>query len=154
MVAEPCRDRLGRTLRQEVNRAMLFEIHQDGAIDSPLPEGKIIDAQDPGRSLGRRRGPAENPEDRITTERHAQAGGHPRTGFAARLAPEDTDGLRQAPGTLRVPGGERRQTFGKGLTWTRGGGTAKTPDMQAEGHRVLCDGKVPQAARVAAMDAC
>jgi hypothetical protein len=49
---------------------MLFEIDHDGAIDPSLPEGKIIDAQDPGRRLGRRRGPAENPEDGITTEGH------------------------------------------------------------------------------------
>src|SRR5262249_3060313 len=79
--------------------------------------------------------------------------GHPCPGFAARLTPEDTDGLRQAPGTLCVPGGKRRQTFGKGPTGTCGGETAETPDVQAEAYGMLSDGEVPQAARVAAVDA-
>ena len=55
MVAQPCGDGLGRALRQEIDRPMLFEIHQDRAIDPALAEGKIIDAQDPGRGLGGRR---------------------------------------------------------------------------------------------------
>jgi hypothetical protein len=38
--------------------------------------------------VGRGQGTAENPQDRVPTERHAQTGGHPRTGFAACLAPE------------------------------------------------------------------
>ena len=127
---------------------MLFEIDQDGAIDLALAEGKIIDAQDPGRGLDGRRSATKNPQDRITTE------GHPCAGFAACLAPENANGLGQPPGTLRVPGGEHWQAFRKGPAWTRGGGTAETPDLQAEAHRVLRDGEVTQAARVAAMYTC
>jgi hypothetical protein len=44
MVAQPCRDRLSRALRQEIDRPMLCEIHQDRAIDPALAEGTIIDA--------------------------------------------------------------------------------------------------------------
>ena len=114
-------------------RSMLFEIHQDRAIDPPLAEGKIIDAQDPGRGLGRRRRATENPQDRLTTEGHPQAGGPPRAGFAARLAPEDADRLGQPPSTLRVAGGKRWEAFGKGPARTRGGGTAETPDVPRGG---------------------
>ena len=96
----------------------------------------------------------ENTQDRIATQGHAQAGGHPRASCAARLAPEDTDCLGQPLGALRVAGSEGRQAFRKGLALTGGGGTAETPDVQAEAYGMLSDGEVPQAARVAAMDAC
>ena len=132
---------------------MLFEIHQDRAIDPALAEGKIIDAQDPGRGLGGRRRATENPQDRIATEGHPQAGGHPGAGFTAGLAPEDADGLGQPPGTLRVRGGKRWEAFGKGLAWTRGRETAETPDGHAEAHRVLRDGEIAEAACVTAMHA-
>ena len=113
MVAQPRRDGLGCALRQEIHRPTLFEIHQDGAIDPALAEGKIIDAQDPGwgwvgAGVRRRIRRTVSP-----LQRHPQAGGHPRTGFAARLAPEDADGLGQPPGTLRVRGGERGRRSAK-----------------------------------------
>jgi hypothetical protein len=133
---------------------MLFEIQEDRAIDSALAEGKIINAQDTRRGLGKHGSTAEDPENRIATERHPQASGHPCTGFAPCFTPEHANRRSELSSALRVPGGERWQAFGKGPTWTRGGGTTKTPDVQAEAHGVLCDGKVPQAARVTAMDAC
>ena len=99
-------------------------------------------------------GAAENPQDRIATEGHPQAGGHPGAGFPARFAPEDADGLGQPPGALRVRGGKRWQAFRKGPARTRGRETAETPDVHAEAYRVLRDGEVTQAARIAAMHAC
>jgi hypothetical protein len=42
--AQPCRDRLRRALRQEIDGPMLFKIDQDRARDPPLAEGKIINA--------------------------------------------------------------------------------------------------------------
>jgi len=129
MGAQPRRDSLGSTLRQEINRPTAFEIDQDGAIDPALAERKIIDPQDSGCGRRGRRGPMENAQDRIATEGHPQAGGHPGAGFAACLAPEDADRRGQPPRALRVAGGERGQAFGKGLARTRGGGTAETPDL-------------------------
>jgi len=133
---------------------MLFEIHEDRAIDPALAEGKIINAQDTRRGVGKHGSTAEDPEDRIATERHPQASSHPCTGFAPCCTPEHADRLSESPSALGVAGGERWQAFGKGPTWTRGGGTAKTPDVQTEAHGVLCEREVPQAARVTAMDAC
>jgi len=129
MGAHPRRDGLGSTLWQEINRSTAFEIDQDGAIAPALAEGTIIDPQDPGRGLRGRRGAVEHAQDRIATEGHPQAGGHPRAGFTARLAPEDADRRGQSPSALRVVGGERGQAFGKGLARTRAGGTAETPDL-------------------------
>ena len=129
MGAQPRRDGLGRPLWQEINRLTAFEIDQDGSIDSALAERKIIDPQDPGRGLRGRRGAVENAQDRIATERHPQPRGHPRAGFAARLAPEDADRRGQPPSALCVAGGERWQAFGKGLARTRGSGTAETSEL-------------------------
>jgi hypothetical protein len=129
MVAQPRRDGLGGTLGQEINRPTSFEIDQNGSIDPALAEGKIIDPQDPERGLRGRRGAVKNTQDRIATEGHPQAGGHPGAGFATRRAPEDTDRRAQPPSTLRMAGGEHRQAFGKGLARTRGGETAETPDL-------------------------
>jgi hypothetical protein len=42
MIAEPGSNRFGATVRQQVNRAMLLKIHQNGAVGSALLEGKII----------------------------------------------------------------------------------------------------------------
>src|SRR5262250_3039546 len=91
MVTQPRRDSLGSTLRQELHRPTAFEIDQDGSIDPALAERKIINPQDPGCGRRGRRGPMENAEDRIATEGHPQAGGHPGAGFAARLAPKDAE---------------------------------------------------------------
>ena len=135
-------------------KSYAIEIDQDRPIDSALAERKIIDPQDPGRGLRGRRGAMENTQDRIATQGHAQAGGHPRASCAARLAPEDTDCLGQPLGTLRIAGSEGRQAFRKGLALTCGGGTTETPDVQAEAHRVLHDREVTQVARIAAMHAC
>jgi len=129
MSVQPRRDGLSSTLWQEIHRPTAFEIDQDGSIHPALAEGKIIDPQDPGRGLRGRRGAVENAQDRIATEGHPQAGSHPGAGFAARLAPEDTDRRGQPPSALRVAGGERGQAFGKGLARTREGGTAEPPDL-------------------------
>ena len=83
MVTQPGRDRLGRALRQEINGPTAFEIDQDGPIDPALAEGKIINAEHMRGRLGWGRGTAENTEDRVATERHPQARGHPCTGFTA-----------------------------------------------------------------------
>jgi hypothetical protein len=83
MVTQPGRDRLGRALRQERHGPTVFEIDQDRAIDPALAEGKIINAEHTRGRRGRRRGAAENPADRIATERHPQASGHPRASFTA-----------------------------------------------------------------------
>jgi hypothetical protein len=56
--AEPGRHGLGGAFREEGDRPPAFEIDQDRAIDPPLPEGTVIDAEHPGCGLGRRRGPA------------------------------------------------------------------------------------------------
>ena len=129
MVTQPCRDRLGSTLWQEVDRSMLFEIHEDRAIDPALAEGNIINAQDLRRGLDKHWSTAEDPEDCIATERHPQARGHPCTGFAPCVTSEHADRLSESPSALGVAGGERRQAFDKGPTWTRGGGTAEPPDL-------------------------
>jgi hypothetical protein len=142
MIAQPRGDDLGRAFRQEFDRPTLFKIHQDRAIDPALAEGKIIDAQDPGLGLGGCRRATENPPDRLATEGHPQASGHPGASFTAGLASEDADGLGQPPGTLRVPGGKRWEAFGKGPARTRGRETAETPDGQAEAHRMLRDGEI------------
>jgi hypothetical protein len=47
MAAQPRRNGLGGTLRQEIHGPTSFEIHQDGPIDPALPQGTIIDPQDP-----------------------------------------------------------------------------------------------------------
>src|SRR5439155_16535172 len=122
-------DGRGGTLWQASNRPTSFEIDQDSPRDSARAERKIIDPQDPGRGRRGRRGAVEHAQDRIATEGHPQAGGPPRAGFAARLAPEDADRRGQSPSALRVVGGERGQAFGKGLARTRAGGTAETPDL-------------------------
>jgi hypothetical protein len=93
----------------------------------------------------------QNAEDRIATEWHPEAGGHPCAGFATRFTAEDTDRLGQSPGALRVAGGQLGQAFHKGLACTRRGETAKTSDLHGEAHGVLRHGEVPQAARIAAM---
>ena len=108
---------------------MLFEIDENRTLDAPLTEGKIIHADHPRGRLGRSQGTAENAQDHVPTERHAQTGSHPCTGFAACLAPEHTHGRSRPDGALRVAGGERGQAFGKGLARTRRGGTAETPDL-------------------------
>src|SRR5919201_5032900 len=113
MVAQPRRDGLGGALRQEIHGPPAFEIDQDRPIDPPLAEGKIINAKHARRRRGGRRGAAERPEDRVPTERHAQASGHPRASFAASLPSKDTDRLGQPPGPLRMPGGKRREAFRK-----------------------------------------
>jgi len=153
MGTQPGRHSVRGALGQKINRALLCEIHQDGAIDAALPEGKIIDPEHPWGRLDGCRGAAENPEDRIATQRHPQASRHPCAGFAASLASEDPHGLGQPPCPLRMPEGQRREAFGKGPAGTRGRETAEPPDGQAEVHRGLCNREISPATGVAAMHA-
>ena len=132
--SQPCRHRLGRALWQEIDRPMLFEIHEDRAIDPPLAERKIIDAQNSGRGLRGRGGAMENAPDRIATEGHPEASGHPGAGFAARLTAEDADGLGEPHGALCVGGRELGEAFSKRLAGTRGRQAVKAADMHAEAH--------------------
>jgi hypothetical protein len=151
---QPGRHGVRGALGQQIDRPLLFQIHQNRAIDPPLAEGKIIDPEHTRGRLGGRWGAAENPEDRITAQWHPQAGGHPGASFPASLAPEDADRLGHPCSALRVAGGEGRQAFRKGLARTGGDGTAETPNLQAEVYGMLCDGEVPQAACLAAMHPC
>lgn len=96
--------------------------------DTP-PERKIIHTEYPRCGLGGQRGGAENPEDRIATEGHPQAGDHPRPGFAARLTPENANCLGQPHGPLGTERSERGKAFGKGLAPACGGGTTEAPDV-------------------------
>jgi hypothetical protein len=96
----------------------------------------------------------EHAQDRIATEGHPEAGGYPRAGFAARLAPEDADGLGEPHGALRVRGREAGEAFRKRLAGTRGRQTTKAMDMHAEAHGLLNDRQVTQVARIAAVHAC
>ena len=116
---------------------MLFEIDEDRAIDSALPEGEIINAEHPRGRLGGCRGTAENPEDRVATERHPQMGGHPRPGFATRLTPKYTDRLGQSSSALGMDRSECGEAFGKRLTRTGRRQTTKAADVQAEPYRLL-----------------
>ena len=98
--------------------------------------------------LGRGRTTAQNPPDRVATQRHPPAGRHPCPRFAASFTPKDAHGLGQPPRPWRMPGGKRREAFRKGPAGTRGRETTEPPDGQAEAHRVLCDREIPQAAGV------
>jgi hypothetical protein len=148
---QPRRDGVCGALGQHIDRLLPFKIHQDRAIDTALPEGKIIDAKHARSTLGGSRSTAENPQDRIATEGYAQAGRHPCSRFTAGLTPEDTDGLGQPRRALCMARRERREAFRKSPAGTRGGGTAETPDMDPEAHGVVRDWQVTQAARIAAM---
>jgi len=93
----------------------------------------------------------ENAQDRIATAGHPQAGGHPRTGFAIRLASEHADSLGKSHGALRVGGREAGEAFSKCLAGTRRRQAAKAADAQAEAHGLLDSGQVTQVARIAAV---
>jgi hypothetical protein len=154
MGAQPCGHSLGRALRQKIDRALLFEIHQDGAIDPALAQGKIVDAHDPGCGRVGRGAPTENPQDRIAAEGHPQVAGHARPGFTPCLAPEYTERVGQAHGALGMDRRERGEAFRKGPTRTRGRQAAKAADVQAQAHRLLNDWQIAQLAGIAAVDTC
>src|SRR5258706_16217443 len=42
---QPRRDRIGRSLANQVHRPMSFPIHEQGAVNLPLAEGEIVKAQ-------------------------------------------------------------------------------------------------------------
>jgi hypothetical protein len=151
MGTQPCRHSIRSALGQQIDRPLLCKIHQHCAIDPPLAEGKIIDPEYTRGRLGGRWGAVEHPKDRIAAQRHPQAGGHARAGFAARFAPKDAHRLSQPVGALRVVGGKGWQAFHEGTAGTCRGATAKTSDLHAELYRMLCNGPITQAARRAAM---
>jgi hypothetical protein len=117
--------------------------------DPGIQQEPIIDAAHARGLRGGDRGTAQNPQDRIPTEGHPQAGGPPCAGFA----PEHAHRLSQPSGALRMTGGEGRETFRTGLARTRGRATADTSDVHAQVYRGLCDREVAQAACRAAMHA-
>ena len=79
MVAQPGCEGVGRTIGQEIDRLMLFEVNQNRSVDSAFLQREIVHAQYPWRHRHDRFRLADKPQEGIVAHPHPQFGGKPGT---------------------------------------------------------------------------
>jgi hypothetical protein len=96
---------------QQVDHPAAFQVDQDRPVHPPLPQGEVVDADEPVHRLGAVRRGRHPPQQGVPAGRHAQFPGHPRAGFATQGEPEDAVQVRETGGGPGVGVGHPGQPF-------------------------------------------
>ncbi len=132
MRAQPrdrCRD---GAIREKINNAVRFEVHDDRAIGLALAQGKVIQADDAHGTTGRRgRGPHQA-EKRPGTDPQPLRARVPFARFPAKREAQLFEPRPQAVGALGPGGNQRGQAFGEDLPPTPAHPTDKAASPQVQ----------------------
>jgi hypothetical protein len=151
MVTQPGRERLSRAMGQEIDRLMVFEVNQDRSVDSPFLQREIINTKHPWVQRCDWLSVADDPQEGIVAQPHAEFAGQPRAGLAAKRSGDVLDGAGEPGGSLGANGEQIGQAFGKGALGTGWIIAEKAPHMQEQADRVFADREIARGAAVAAM---
>jgi hypothetical protein len=153
MLTKPSVKDIGRSFRNEIDRAMLLEIDEDCSVDSSSTQSKVVDAEHTRRV---RYGKWQRAND---TEQGVATGGKAETPCCSR-ASGTTEGkakhfesLREAFSSLCANWQKFRQTLSEGTLWTEAIVTQEATNMQFEPNGVGTTRKITRKAKIAAVDA-
>jgi len=110
---QPCRNRRGRAIRQQVDYALPFQIEHDRAVGPPLAQRPVVHGHDPQRLQLRQRQPPDQAQHRVRAHRHGQMMKQPGTRLAAKHRANSTLSLAQPAGATRMGCHQLRQALGK-----------------------------------------
>jgi hypothetical protein len=153
MLPEPLRHGLGRPIREQGDRLVALQVHEDGAIGVPFPQGEIVHPEHPGRGHSGQRQLPEQAQEGVPAHHHVPLVAKLHPGGAPQGHAEGAQALGQPQGAPGPGSRHRGQAFGED-TATAGTIAAKPlADAQLQGHAILCPGQVRQGAPIITMDA-
>jgi hypothetical protein len=153
MMLQPIRDGGGLAVGQQVDDGVTLEVDQDGAVVLATLPSSVIDPHHPQRRMRRSLSATNQPQQRIGTERHGQAGSKTRARFAAEAQAKlalDTGQPRRA--SCRA-GGTLTQRIGEGPPCTSGIAAQETAHANQQCCRTPLTRQVLQSALIRRMNA-
>ena len=151
--AEPCRDRIGGAVGQEIDGSVPFEIAQDGAVAGRFPPRPVVDAQHARRRDRARDGTAHTRRSKVSP-----LVGIPRV-VASRLPASPPSAKPMCASAAAEPVAasstgrdERGQAFAEGPARAVGGRAEEAAGVDHERDRAPATGQIGDAALVAAVD--
>jgi hypothetical protein len=153
MLPEPLRHGLGRPIREECDRLVAFQIHEDGAIGVPFPQGEIVHPEHPGRGHTGQRQLPEQAQEGVTAHHHVPLVAQLHPGCAPQSYAEGAQAVGQPQGAPGPGSGHGGQAFSEDPTRTSAIVSKPLADAQLEGHPILRPGQVCQGAPRITMDA-
>jgi hypothetical protein len=129
MLTEPGGERRSGAIGEQIDHAALLQVHQEGGVVTPPPQGEIINPQHPWRSSGRKSRLTNDADTGRGADGHPQLGADPCAGFAAQRKSEHGESAREALGPLRPKRQQRWQGFGERALRAGRIITKKAPDV-------------------------
>ncbi len=136
---------------QHVHRPAGLDVDQDGAVDMPLAQREIIDAQHQRGLVIRVGGGADQPQQRRAAHRAGQPAGQPGAGPAAQGQRDRLQHGLQAAGPPPVAGGQARHLLGERRLGARGVAAEEPADLQVNEHFLAAARGIGQPPLVAAV---
>jgi len=147
---QPVRHAGRRTVGEQIDRPMLRQIHNDGAIHAAFAQRPIVQANLTWWRGGRDGYLPHRADQRGGAGREVQGLGEPGAGFSTQRQGERLERLT-APSSLLRPRWEEGQPFREGRARATGIQTAKAAHMQAQLDGVAADRQIARRADVVAM---
>ena len=152
MRPEPLRQGVGGALGQERHGVVALLVHQDRAIGLPLPQGKIVHAQDGGGGTRRQRQPAEQAQQRIPADGHAELLAQQRARGPTQREGNRPEAVRQPLRPPRPGGQQLGQALGKDAARAAPIGAEKLADAELQHDAEVGPREVSDGPRIVAMD--
>jgi hypothetical protein len=145
------RGRFRGPLGQHGDRPAGLDVDQDGAIDVPLAQREIIDAQHQRGLVLRIGGGADEPHQRRPAHRAGQPASQPGAGAAAQGQRDRLQHGLQAAGPPPVPGGQAWHLLGERRLGAPAVAAEEPADLQLNEHFPAAGRGIGQLPQVAAM---
>src|SRR3954452_4011815 len=153
MMLQPIRDGGGLAVGQQVDDGVALEVDQDGAVVLATLPSPLINPHHPQRRMRRSLSATNEPQQRIGTERHGQAGSKTRARFAAEAqAKLALDTGQPRPASCRA-GGTLTQRIGEGPPCTSGIAAQETAHANQQCCRTPLTRQVLQSPVIGLMNA-
>jgi hypothetical protein len=115
---QPRRDGARLPIGQQVDRPARLDVDHDGAVDTALPERKLVDPDHPRRCIRRIGKRMQNPQDRRTADPDADQIGEPGTRPASERQAKVDQHSSKAFSPAAVSTSQSRYLLDERATWT------------------------------------
>jgi hypothetical protein len=151
MVSKPGSKRLGQSIGEQIDHAMLFQITQDRTVRPPLAPGPIIDPQHAGRCPGRNVRASQNSQDGRWAGSHVQVRQEAGSSFSANGEAQLFNGDLQPPGSSGIGVDSWSQPLAEYGPFALWSATHKTANVKLDPDRHSCTGKISNRSQVATL---
>lgn len=153
MTFQPSRDRVGISVRQQIEDAVAFQIADDRSVALPLAPGPVDDADHPRRVRRLEPGCADHPQQRVAAYRHGEFARQARAGFTADREADHQLALAEAGGASRFRLHRFRQPFRKDPLMALRIGATEPPGVKPDFDNPSLPRQISHPAHVVTVDA-